>query len=38
LWISREIIARHLGSLKVRSWQAPPRSGTVFTLMLPGDD
>jgi signal transduction histidine kinase len=38
LWISREIIARHQGSLKVKSWQVPPRSGTVFTLMLPGDD
>jgi signal transduction histidine kinase len=38
LWISREIVARHQGSLKVKSRQAPHRSGTVFTLMLPGDD
>jgi signal transduction histidine kinase len=38
LWISREIVARHQGSLKVKSRQAPPRSGTVFTLMLPADD
>ncbi len=38
LWISREIVARHRGSLKVKSRQAGPRSGTVFTLMLPCDD
>ena len=38
LWISREIIGRHKGSLKVKSRQAPHRSGTVFTLMLPCDD
>jgi signal transduction histidine kinase len=38
LWISREIIARHQGSLKVKSRQAPHRSGTIFILKLPCDD
>jgi len=38
LWISREIVARHRGTLKVKSRQAGPRRGTVFTLMLPCDD
>jgi signal transduction histidine kinase len=38
LWISREIIARHQGSLKVKSRHAPHHSGTIFTLMLPCDD
>lgn len=35
LWISREIIDRHHGSLKVRSHQAAHASGTMFTLFLP---
>jgi signal transduction histidine kinase len=35
LWISREIIGRHGGSLKVRSSQSPHSSGTVFTIFLP---
>ena len=35
LWISREIIDRHQGSLKVKSRQAAHFSGTVFTLFLP---
>ncbi len=35
LWISREIIDRHQGSLKVKSRQAAHCSGTVFTLFLP---
>jgi len=38
LWISREIIARHRGSLKLKSRQTGRRSGTVFTLMLPFED
>ncbi len=38
LWISREIVARHQGSLKVKSRQAPHHSGTIFSLMLPCDD
>ena len=37
LWISREIIERHQGSLKVKSRQTGRRSGTVFTIMLPSD-
>jgi signal transduction histidine kinase len=35
LWISREIIDRHRGWLKVKSRQAAHYSGTVFTLFLP---
>ena len=35
LWVSREIVDRHKGILRVRSSQHPGRSGTVFTLFLP---
>jgi signal transduction histidine kinase len=35
LWISREIIERHQGSLQVKSRQSANYSGTVFTLFLP---
>ena len=35
LWISHEIIARHRGTLRVRSNQRPGRNGTVFTVFLP---
>ena len=35
LWISRGIIDRHRGSLKVKSRQSEHCSGTVFTLFLP---
>ena len=35
LWISREIIERHQGTLKLKSRQAEHVSGTVFTLFLP---
>lgn len=38
LWISREIIERHRGSLKVKSRQGENCSGTVFTLFLPCGD
>jgi signal transduction histidine kinase len=38
LWICREIVDRHHGSLRVRSSAAPEQSGTVFTLFLPSDD
>ncbi|HZD49102.1 MAG TPA: ATP-binding protein [Silvibacterium sp.] len=38
LWISREIVDRHRGVLKVRSRQSTPGSGTVFSLFLPYDD
>ena len=35
LWISREIVERHGGVLKVRSRKSEKASGTVFTLFLP---
>lgn len=35
LWISREIVDRNHGSLKVKSRRAAQSSGTVFTLFLP---
>ncbi|MGA8111587.1 MAG: ATP-binding protein [Acidobacteriaceae bacterium] len=35
LWISRQIIDRHHGLLRVRSRQSEQSSGTVFTLFLP---
>jgi signal transduction histidine kinase len=35
LWISREIVDRHHGFLKVRSSQSAHHSGTVFALFLP---
>lgn len=38
LWISQEIVDRHNGLMKIRSRQAPARSGTVITLFLPFDE
>jgi PAS domain S-box-containing protein len=35
LWVSREIIDRHKGALRVRSSQLEGRTGTVFTFFLP---
>jgi signal transduction histidine kinase len=35
LWISREIVERHRGTLRVKSRDAVQGSGTVFTLFLP---
>jgi PAS domain S-box-containing protein len=35
LWISKEVVSRHNGTLKVRSSVAPNRSGTVFRFFLP---
>jgi signal transduction histidine kinase len=35
LWISKEIVGRHHGQLRVRSSQRPGRTGTVFTIFLP---
>jgi PAS domain S-box-containing protein len=35
LWLSKEIVERHRGCLRVRSSQRPGRAGTVFTLFLP---
>jgi PAS domain S-box-containing protein len=37
LWISKDIVNRHHGELKVRSSQRPSHCGTVFTLFLPFD-
>lgn len=35
LWVANEIIARHRGSLRVRSSQSPRSHGSVFTIFLP---
>jgi signal transduction histidine kinase len=35
LWISKEIVDRHQGILKLRSCASGPRTGTVITLSLP---
>lgn len=37
LWLSKEIIDRHRGLLRVRSSQDPKHRGTVFNLFLPFD-
>ena len=37
LSVSLDLVVHHGGSLRVRSRQAPNRSGTVFTLFLPSD-
>ena len=38
LWISREIVDRHRGVLRVKSRQSAEGSGTVFTLFLPCEE
>ncbi len=35
LWVSRELVAKHGGTLRVRSRTAKPRSGTLFSIFLP---
>jgi signal transduction histidine kinase len=35
LWVSKEILDRHRGSIRVRSSQRPGKSGTVFQVFLP---
>ena len=37
LWISKEIIERHQGVLRIKSREGENHSGTVFTLFLPCD-
>jgi signal transduction histidine kinase len=37
LWVTKEIVDRHGGTLTVRSSQSPAHRGTVFTLFLPCD-
>ena len=35
LWISQEIVAKHGGTIRVRSSMRPPKTGTVFSIFLP---
>jgi PAS domain S-box-containing protein len=35
LWVSRELVEKHGGSMRVRSSTSNERSGTVFTIFLP---
>jgi signal transduction histidine kinase len=35
LWVSRELVVKHGGSLRVRSRTSDPLCGTVFSLFLP---
>jgi PAS domain S-box-containing protein len=35
LWISRELVAKHHGWIRVRSSTAPQQHGTVFTIFIP---
>ncbi len=35
MWVSKEIVDRHKGVLRVRSREREPHKGTVFTLFLP---
>jgi len=35
LWVSRDIVERHRGKLRMRSSQNPTHHGTVFTVFLP---
>ncbi|WP_263380383.1 PAS domain-containing protein [Granulicella paludicola] len=35
LWVSKQIVENHAGTLRVRSSRRPGRRGTVFTLFLP---
>jgi PAS domain S-box-containing protein len=37
LWVSREIITRHRGAIRLRSSQSPAHHGTVITVFLPFD-
>jgi PAS domain S-box-containing protein len=37
LWVSKQIVDRHRGQLRVRSSNSPQRHGTVFNLFLPFD-
>ena len=35
LWVSKSIVQKHEGSIKVRSSVRPEKSGTVFSVFLP---
>ena len=36
LWISKQIVQKHNGSIRVRSCTSGPRRGTTFSVLLPG--
>jgi signal transduction histidine kinase len=38
LWVSKDIVDRHRGSLKIRSSQRDGQTGTVIQLFLPFED
>jgi PAS domain S-box-containing protein len=35
LWVSQEIVRKHGGSMRVRSSNRPPNTGTVFSIFIP---
>ena len=35
LWVTREIVQKHGGTIRVRSTHSPRRHGTIFTIVLP---
>lgn len=35
LWVSHEIVQKHGGAMRLRSWTTPGKSGTVFMIFLP---
>jgi hypothetical protein len=35
LWVSRELVEKHGGSMRVRSRTSVPLCGTIFTIFLP---
>ncbi|MGH9586023.1 MAG: ATP-binding protein, partial [Acidobacteriaceae bacterium] len=37
-WISKGIIEKHHGSIRLRSSTMPGQSGTVFSIFIPGED
>jgi signal transduction histidine kinase len=37
LWICKSIVEKHHGSIRFKTWTIPGKSGTVFTVFLPGD-
>ena len=37
MWVSKGIVDRHGGSIRVRSNTTPGRSGTVFSVFLPAN-
>ena len=38
LWVTKEIIAKHAGSIRVRSQTGGPCKGTTFSVVLPVQD